>query len=836
MGLTLIVTNAGRAALVNAANTGTAPVTVSQVGLTGTAVTPDATATALPGEFKRIVTLSGDVVADDTIHLIVRDESSDVFTVRSLALYLADGTLFAIYGQADVLLEKSAQALMLLAIDVQFADFDATDLTFGDANFLNPPATTEVQGVVELATLAEAIAGVDTTRVPAAKMVKDAVYSWLDSRFGVNNSGIWNPANDGAGSGLDADLLDGVQGSDYARISQPNTFTSAGINLFSGTVESRVDLGFKLSSASPYIGFFAADRASRSGYIQAQTATGAFTFHNDTAGANTNLRTTGGGAVQINGNTAWHAGNDGAGSGLDADLWDGNQFTTYLNQPLLTSSSVRFGQIATASAGSLGTIIWGSQAAIPSGNTLGGIFTLDSVTGAVAGSIGLIPRQTVTASINFYRYNGTLDLTLRSDGVAEFTNTPQVGGSAIWHAGNDGAGSGLDADMLDGMNSSAFAQLSGAAFTGNISTTGTLRVTGAGGFNIGTVGGAARLDYVSGAFVFRDSSGSLEDVSLATLNAAAATVGGGAVWTAANDGSGSGLDADLLDGAQRTMFAELDASNIFTANQVISKAIPQIRIHASDQAVNEKYWLIQSIGTTFRINAYEDALSVNSTPLSITRSGTTITSIAFAGTALTHNGSTVWTAANDGAGSGLDADLLDGQQGSYYLAASSYTAGDVKTKLLTVDGAGSGVDADLLDGQQGSYYLAASGYTAADVKAKLLTVDGSGSGIDADLLDGMHASALLPTGSLNATGYCSLPNGLILQWGTVSCAANAYGSITFPIVFTTGCFYIDSGVATELGNADAQANGPQPYNASTTGADLWNAAPAATAWWIALGK
>lgn len=40
-----------------------------------------------------------------------------------------------------------------------------------------------------------------------------------------------------------------------------------------------------------------------------------------------------------------------------------------------------------------------------------------------------------------------------------------------------------------------------------------------------------------------------------------------------------------------------------------------------------------------------------------------------------------------------------------YLAASSYTAADVLAKLLTVDGAGSGVDADLLDGQQGSYYL-----------------------------------------------------------------------------------------------------------------------------------
>nr|WP_294864338.1 hypothetical protein [uncultured Pseudogulbenkiania sp.] len=40
------------------------------------------------------------------------------------------------------------------------------------------------------------------------------------------------------------------------------------------------------------------------------------------------------------------------------------------------------------------------------------------------------------------------------------------------------------------------------------------------------------------------------------------------------------------------------------------------------------------------------------------------------------------------------------------LLATSYTAADVLTKIKTVDGAASGLDADLLDGQEGSYYLA----------------------------------------------------------------------------------------------------------------------------------
>lgn len=51
-----------------------------------------------------------------------------------------------------------------------------------------------------------------------------------------------------------------------------------------------------------------------------------------------------------------------------------------------------------------------------------------------------------------------------------FSGTPTVAGALIWHAGNDGAGSGLDADLLDGYQASSFALLTGATFTGDITT------------------------------------------------------------------------------------------------------------------------------------------------------------------------------------------------------------------------------------------------------------------------------------------------------------------------------------------------------------------------------
>ena len=49
--LEITVTNAGRAAIVNAQNTGTAPVTITQIGLSVTAGARLPTATALTGEF-----------------------------------------------------------------------------------------------------------------------------------------------------------------------------------------------------------------------------------------------------------------------------------------------------------------------------------------------------------------------------------------------------------------------------------------------------------------------------------------------------------------------------------------------------------------------------------------------------------------------------------------------------------------------------------------------------------------------------------------------------------------------------------------------------------------
>jgi len=62
-----------------------------------------------------------------------------------------------------------------------------------------------------------------------------------------------------------------------------------------------------------------------------------------------------------------------------------------------------------------------------------------------------------------------------------------------------------------------------------------------------------------------------------------------------------------------------------------------------------------------------------------------------------------------------------------YVPLTSYTDNNILTKLKTVDGAGSGLDADLLDGQQGSYYSPSTHtHSWSVITSKPTTIQGYG--------------------------------------------------------------------------------------------------------------
>lgn len=168
MDLPFILTTAGLNALVNPANTGTSAIVVDRIGLSATVLPGDPEDNvgllALPAEIKRLATFAGDVVGDDTIHVTIRDETPDVYQLHTFGLYSAAGVLLAFYTQPAVIMEKAAASMLLLAADLKFTTPVAAELVFGDTTFINPPATSEMMGVVELATAAETATGTDATR------------------------------------------------------------------------------------------------------------------------------------------------------------------------------------------------------------------------------------------------------------------------------------------------------------------------------------------------------------------------------------------------------------------------------------------------------------------------------------------------------------------------------------------------------------------------------------------------------------------------------------------------------------------------------------------------
>lgn len=175
--LQLIITDAGRQAIVDAQNTGTLPVVLDQFALGTGKWTPDATATALQAEIKRIDTVGGLAVADDTIHVTCTDDSVDAYALGEFGLYTDDGVLFAIYSDLAGITDKAADALLLLAADVVLTSVPPGAVTVNGIGFSNPPATENAPGIAEVATQAETDAGTDDERIVTPKKLMAAASS-----------------------------------------------------------------------------------------------------------------------------------------------------------------------------------------------------------------------------------------------------------------------------------------------------------------------------------------------------------------------------------------------------------------------------------------------------------------------------------------------------------------------------------------------------------------------------------------------------------------------------------------------------------------------------------
>jgi hypothetical protein len=251
------------------------------------------------------------------------------------------------------------------------------------------------------------------------------------------------------------------------------------------------------------------------------------------------------------------------------------------------------------------------------------------------------------------------------------------------------------------------------------------------------------------------------------------------------DGAGSGLDADTLDGISSASFVRSDADDTLNGQYTISdSADEKLKLSGS----NSPYIRFQE-GTTnkayIRWNAGGYIELVNQETAEALRIENGVHGLKFIEGGNTR---TVFHTGNLAEGDGglttnnfTDADhsKLNGIEAG---ATADQTASEILTLIKTVDGAGSGLDADTLDGATSSFFQNASNLSSGTVPQARLsastlltlikTVDGSGSGLDADTLDGISSASFVRSdASDNLSGlytFNSTSNDIINFTGSAS--------------------------------------------------------------------
>ena len=283
---------------------------------------------------------------------------------------------------------------------------------------------------------------------------------------------LWSSTNDGTGSGLDADLLDGNHAAAFALASHTHTYAnltgtvptwnqnttgSSASTTFVNSPDGDRVAGNKLPTSNPRTVRFDFATSGSVGAGNTGNYAGVMTyapwdgttsstgdssyqlaFVNDTGGNGTGLPglrlRKGIDSTWGSWNKIWHEGNDGSGSSLDADFLDGLHSTAFIRRDIGDIAIGNHEFYATAVSGNYDT----AAIEIREVNLVNNTQTADAYAPSLSWHWGGI-----TAMKMFLAANGQLNVAGATSGQ-------------IWHSGNDGASSGLDADLLDGNHASAF--------------------------------------------------------------------------------------------------------------------------------------------------------------------------------------------------------------------------------------------------------------------------------------------------------------------------------------------------------------------------------------------
>ena len=140
------------------------------------------------------------------------------------------------------------------------------------------------------------------------------------------------------------------------------------------------------------------------------------------------------------------------------------------------------------------------------------------------------------------------------------------------------------------------------------------------------------------------------------------------------DGAGSGLDADLLDGLDSLQFLRSDQDDTFDGNLIISG---NLTVSGNTTSVNTETLTVDD--NIIVLNNNVTGSPTENAGLEVERGSETNVVLQWNETndywEILSGGTTgrIITTGDEGSGNGFDADLLDGQEGSYYLDFTNAT-------------------------------------------------------------------------------------------------------------------------------------------------------------------
>lgn len=277
-----------------------------------------------------------------------------------------------------------------------------------------------------------------------------------------------------------------------------------------------------------------------------------------------------------------------------------------------------------------------------------------------------------------------------------FSNTPTASEILTDIKTVDGSGSGLDADTVDSLHASSFLR-SDAADT----------ATGQIVFNDGNANPIELQRNSQVGIEFNDTSTGSRYLG---VNSGTLYYGGNLnhginnkVWHEGNDGSGSGLDADTVDGLQATAFATAaqgttadnalpKAGGTMTGDLTIEDSILEVGNKSGDNYLEIQHSESDTAGFTSQFNNMSRFSNLQ---------GTTNQYVVLADTGTGNSNTLFGVSISSDGGSNFSKKLNLTGEGDLYIG----TAGTSKVLTTADEGTGNGLDADTLDGIQASAFV-----------------------------------------------------------------------------------------------------------------------------------